>query len=185
MTRPFSRTLTPMVSFVHDPPLLLSYPVCFSLCADYCCRGDTLTQLLRATLKDWHGPLPRLAYITDKGSACDEYYQRVLKKMKHPRDGKPLVWEWVLDFWHVCSYLGKMADALFGAETKEGAKWFAKMRRWLRERPQGVANVLRSAMQHVDRRKMPKGQKAEFWKAYRYLRHHQIGRHTSELQSLR
>jgi hypothetical protein len=134
--------------------------------------GSTLTQLLRATLKDWHGPLPRLAYITDKGSACDEYYQRVLKKMKHPRDGKPLVWEWVLDFWHVCSYLGKMADALFGAETKEGAKWFAKMRRWLRERPQGVANVLRSAMQHVDRRKMPKGQKAEFWKAYRYLRHH-------------
>ena len=33
----------------------------------------TLTQLLRATLEDWHGPLPRLAYITDKGSACDEY----------------------------------------------------------------------------------------------------------------
>ena len=29
-----------MVSFVHDPPLLLSYPLCFSLCADYCCRGD-------------------------------------------------------------------------------------------------------------------------------------------------
>jgi hypothetical protein len=27
-------------------------------------------------------------------------------------------------------------------------------------------------MQHVDRRKMPKGQKAEFWKAYRYLRRH-------------
>jgi hypothetical protein len=30
-----------MVSFVHDPPLLLSYPVRFSLCAYYCCRGDT------------------------------------------------------------------------------------------------------------------------------------------------
>src|ERR1022692_4703125 len=47
MTRPFSRTLTPMVSFVHYPPLSLSYPVCFSLCADYCCRGDTqVCQLL-------------------------------------------------------------------------------------------------------------------------------------------
>ncbi len=34
--------------------------------------SGTLTQLLRATLEDWHGPLPRLAYITDKGSACDE-----------------------------------------------------------------------------------------------------------------
>ncbi len=43
-----------------------------------------------ATLEDWHGPLPRLAYITDKGSACDEYYHDVLKKMKHPRDGKLL-----------------------------------------------------------------------------------------------
>ena len=75
----------------------------------------------RVTLEDWHGPLPRLAYITDKGSACDEYYHDVLKKMKHPRDGKLLAWEWVLDFWRVCSYIGKMADALFGGETKAGA----------------------------------------------------------------
>jgi len=41
--------------------------------------SDLLTQLLSSTLADWHGPLPRLAYITDKGSAPDEYYQRVLK----------------------------------------------------------------------------------------------------------
>jgi hypothetical protein len=134
--------------------------------------SETLTQLLTATLQDWHSPLPRLAYITDKGSACDEYYHRVLKKMKHPRDGKLLAWEWVLDFWHVCSYIGKMADALFGAETKAGTKWFAKMRHWLRDRPQGAAQVARSAMQHLERRKMTKPQKAEFWKAYRYLRRH-------------
>jgi hypothetical protein len=134
--------------------------------------STTLTQLLTATLKDWHGPLPRLAYITDKGSAPDEYYQRVLKKMKHPREGKPLDWEWVLDFWHVCSYIGKMADALFGAETKAGMKWFAKMRQWLRDRPQGAAHVVRSAMQYLERRKMTKAQTAEFWKAYRYLRRH-------------
>lgn len=134
--------------------------------------SKTLTSLLRATLKDWHGPLPRLAYITDKGSACDEYYQQVLKKMNHPRDGQPLEWEWVLDFWHVCSYIGKMADALFGADTKAGREWFAKMRRWLKERPQGAANVLRSAMQYLDRRRMTKAQKAEFWKAYRYVRRH-------------
>ena len=94
--------------------------------------SSTLTTLLTATLNDWHGPLPRLAYLTDKGSACDEYYQQALKKMKHPRDGKRLAWDWVLDFWHVCSYIGKMADALFGAETKAGAKWFAKMRHWLK-----------------------------------------------------
>jgi hypothetical protein len=132
----------------------------------------TLTALLRATLTAWPGPVPRLAYITDKGSAPDDYYQRVLKPMKHPRDGRPLTWEWVLDFYHVCSYIGKMADALFGPQTPAAAQWFAKMRRWLRERPQGAAQVLRSATQLLDRRTMTKAQKAEFWKAYRYLRRH-------------
>jgi hypothetical protein len=132
----------------------------------------TLTALLRATLTAWQGPVPRLAYITDKGSAPDDYYRRVLQKMKHPRDGQPLNWEWVLDFYHVCSYIGKMADALFGTATPGAAQWFAKMRRWLRERRQGVSQVLRSAMQLLDRRTMKKAQKVEFWKAYRYLRRH-------------
>lgn len=134
--------------------------------------SGTLTKLLKATLAAWHGPLPRLAYVTDKGSAPDEYYHRVLKKMRHPRDSQPLTWEWVLDFYHVCGYIGKLKDALFGAETKAGAQWFAKMRRWLRDRPQGVVQVIRSAMQHLDRRKMTKAAKTEFWKAYRYLRRH-------------
>ena len=132
----------------------------------------TLTALLTATLTAWPGPEPRLAYITDKGSAPDEYYRSVLHKMKHPRDGRPLTWEWVLDFYHVCCYIGKMADALFGPETPAATQWFAKMRRWLRERPHGAAQVIRSAMQYLDRRPMTKAQKAEFWKAYRYVRRH-------------
>jgi hypothetical protein len=131
-----------------------------------------LTALLNMTLEAWQGPLPRLAYITDKGSAPDDYYRRVLKKWKHPRDGRPLTWEWVLDFYHVCSYVGKLVDALFGAETKAGVQWFAKMRQWLRDRPQGAAQVLRSATQRLDRRKMTKAQKAAFWNAYRYVRRH-------------
>lgn len=89
----------------------------------------TLSDLLKATLIAWQGALPRLAYITDKGSTPDDYYWRVLKKMKHPRDGRPLTWEWVLDFYHVCSYIGKMAEALFDPQTPAGAQWFAKMRR--------------------------------------------------------
>jgi hypothetical protein len=133
---------------------------------------QALTDLLKATLKTWAGALPRLAYITDKGSAQDEYYRRVLRKMKHPRDGTRLSWEWVLDFYHVCGYIGKMADALFGAETPAATQWFAKMRRWLRDRPHGAAQVLRSAMQLLDRRRMRKGQATEFWKAYRYVRRH-------------
>jgi hypothetical protein len=132
--------------------------------------SQALTDLLQGVLRAYAGPLPRLAYITDKGSAPAEYYQRVLKKMKHPRDGQPLAWEWVLDFYHVCGYLGQMAEALFGADTPAGAQWFAKMRRWLRERQQGAAQVARSATQLLERRKMTQAQRAAFWKAYRYLR---------------
>src|SRR5262245_2147082 len=117
----------------------------------------TLTDLLKATLMAWQGPLPRLAYITDKGTAPDDYFRRVLKKMKHPRDGQTLSWEWVLDFYHVCFYLGKMGDALFGPDTPAAAQWFKKMRHWLRERWQGASQVLRSAMQLLDRRKMKIG----------------------------
>jgi hypothetical protein len=134
--------------------------------------SDLLTALLQAVLRAWQGPLPRLAYITDKGSAPDEYYRRVLTKMKHPHDGQALVWEWVLDFYHACGYIGKLADALFGPETPAAAQWFRKMRRWLRDRPHGAAQVLRSAMQLRERRRMTKAQQAEFWKAYRYLRRH-------------
>lgn len=131
-----------------------------------------LTARLRATLLAWQGPLPRLAYITDKGSAPDDYYRHVLKKMKHPRDGKPLTWEWVLDFYHACGYISDMADALFGPETPAGKQWSKKMRRWLRERPQGAVNVLRSATQLLGRRRMTKAQTADYWKAYRYVRRH-------------
>lgn len=132
----------------------------------------TLTALLTATLTAWHGPVPRLAYVTDKGSAPDEYYRRVLKQRKHPREGQRLTWEWVLDFYHVCCYIGKRADALFGSETPAATQWFAKRRHWLRDRSPGAAQVLRSALQHLERRHRTKAQKAEFWKAYRYLRRH-------------
>jgi hypothetical protein len=134
--------------------------------------SQALTDLVRGVLRADTGPVPRLAYITDKGSAPDAYYQQVLRKMKHPRDGQPLAWEWVLDCYHVCGYLGQMAEALFGAATPAGAQWFAKMRRWLRDRRQGAAQVARSASQLLDRRKMTKAQRAAYWKAYRYLRRH-------------
>jgi hypothetical protein len=133
--------------------------------------SQALTALVQGALRAYAGPGPRLAYVTDKGSAPEEFYRRVLRKMKHPRDGKLLAWEWVLDFYHVCGYVGQMAEALFGAGTA-AARWFAKMRRWLRERRQGAAQVARSAMQLLDRRKTTKAQRAAFWKAYRYLRRH-------------
>lgn len=131
-----------------------------------------LTGLVRAVLQEGSGPLPRLAYVTDKGKAQDEYW-RLLRRMPNPRQpGHKLPWEWVLDFFHVCGYVGKVAAALFGRCVHEAAAWFKRMRQWLRDRGQGVANILRSAMQHLGRRKLSKAAQAEFWKAYRYLRRH-------------
>jgi hypothetical protein len=133
---------------------------------------QALTALVTAVLEQWTGPLPRLAYVTDKGKAQDDYW-RLLRKMNHPRQpSQRLAWEWVLDFFHVCGYVSKLRDALFGPFAKQGGEWFRRMRRWLRDRQQGVTQILRSAMQHYNRRQLSKAATAEFWKAYRYLRRH-------------
>lgn len=132
-----------------------------------------LTALVTAVLTQWSGPVPRLVYVTDKGQAQDEYYQRVLRRMRHPRQPRQrLHWEWVLDFFHVCGYVGQLCEALFGKSSKEGQVWFGRMRQWLRERHQGVTQVLRSASQHYNRSKLSKAEEEEFWKSYRYLRQH-------------
>jgi len=134
---------------------------------------EELTSLVKAVLLEWTGPEPRLVYVTDKGQAQDEYYRRVLKRMRHPRNPKKrLEWEWVLDFFHAASYVGKLSEALFGKSTKEGQRWYGRMRHWLRDRDHGVTQMLRSAMQHYNRRKLSKAEEENFWKAYRYLRKH-------------
>jgi hypothetical protein len=132
--------------------------------------SDDLTALVTAVLGRWTGPWPRLVYVTDKGQAPNDYYWRVLRRLPHPRQpSQRLGWEWVLDFFHVAGYLGKLREALFGAD---GYGWFRRMRHWLRDRVQGVAHVLRSAVQHYNRRPLSKAAQEAFWKAYRYLRRH-------------
>lgn len=129
---------------------------------------DCLTGLVTEVLRRWSGAEPRLVYVTDKGQAQTDYYQRVLRRLADPRrPGRRLVWQWVLDFFHVCGYVGKLAEALFGTG---GQGWFGRMRQWLLRRRQGVAQVLRSAMQHRLRQRLSKAAQAAFWKAYRYLR---------------
>lgn len=136
-----------------------------------------LTSLLTTVLTTWQArgqAAPRLAYITDGGNHPKEYYQRVLRRMPDPwRAGEKLSWQWILDFWHACTYLNKLAEGLFG----EGAKacgWFRKWRHWLRDRHQGLAQVLRSAMWHYNNRKLTRAGTTVFWKAYRYLRKHAV-----------
>ena len=50
--------------------------------------SDQRTGLIEAVLRGWAGPLPRLAYVTDAGDNETTYYQRVLRKMKHPLTGE-------------------------------------------------------------------------------------------------
>ena len=137
-----------------------------------------LTSLLTKVLAEWQArgqTAPRLEYITDGGSHPKEYYQRVLRHMADPwRAGQKLCWQWVVDFWHACAYVHHLAEGLFG----EGARaegWFQKWRRWLRDRHQGTAQVLRSAMWHYNNSgKLSKVKEALFWKGYRYLRKHAV-----------
>ena len=108
-----------------------------------------LTELLTAVLRGWHGALPRLQYVTDGGHHPTEYFGGVLRVMLHPRTGARLAWEWVLDYYHACLYVTKLAESLFGKQTQEAAAWAAKMRRWLRDKKSGILRVLHSAAAHA------------------------------------
>ena len=104
-----------------------------------------LTALLEDVLRRWTGPLPRLAYITDGGYQQTRYYRQVLKRMSDPRHpGQRLKWAWVVDYYHACEYIYKMADALF-SDPKRAQAWARKMCRWLKTKPRGINRVLHSA----------------------------------------
>ncbi len=65
-----------------------------------------LTALIEDVLRQWNGPMPRLAYITDGGNHQTQYFRRVLKRMRHPQcPGQRLKWEWVIDYYHACEYI--------------------------------------------------------------------------------
>jgi hypothetical protein len=134
-----------------------------------------MTALLSKVLAAWHAQgrkPPRLAYVSDGGDRPKQYYRRVLQRMADPwRAGQTLAWQWIVDFWHATSYVHHLAEGLFG-EGARAEKWFGKWRRWLRDRHQGVAQVLRSAMWHYNNRKLTKAGTKRFWKGYGYLRQH-------------
>ena len=89
--------------------------------------------------------MPRLVYITDAGFHPRDYFENVLRRMLNPRrPGRYLSWEWTVDYYHACSYISKLAEAIFGP-GREAHSWAAKMRRWLKEKPGGIHRLLRSA----------------------------------------
>lgn len=129
---------------------------------------DELTALVKEVLRQWAGPLPRLAYLTDAGDNETSFYRRALRPMRHPQTGKRLTWQWIVDYYHAAQRLTTMAEALFGAGL-EARAWSARMRKLLKK-PNGPFRVLHAAAALRARRWMSKAGQKEFAKAYNYLR---------------
>jgi hypothetical protein len=129
-----------------------------------------LTALLLEVLRCWQGPLPRLAYVTDLGFHPADYYRKVLARLDHPRTGERLRWHRIGDYYHAASYVGEMAEALFG-DNKRGRKWLRRMLRRLKEKD-GVKRVLQSATYHASERGLSGRREKAYVKAYNYLRRH-------------
>lgn len=127
-----------------------------------------LTRLLREVLQRWEGPLPRLCYVTDAGDNETTYYEKVLRRMKHPRTGAKLEWLRVVDYYHASERIWTLAELLWGKGSRS-VSWARKMQKWLLK-PGGVNRVLHSAAALRDRHGLRGTKRQQFGKAYRYLR---------------
>jgi hypothetical protein len=130
--------------------------------------SQALTLLVRAVLRRWQGPLPRLCYVTDAGDNETTYYDKVLRRLKHPRTGARLDWIRVVDYYHASERLWVLGEQLFGTGQRSAA-WVRKMQKWLLK-PGGVNRVLHSAAALRDLYDLRGTKRAAFHKAYRYLR---------------
>jgi hypothetical protein len=127
-----------------------------------------LTRLLRGVLERWTGPLPRLCYVTDAGDNETTYYDRVLRRLRHPCTGARLEWIRVVDYYHASERLWAMAEQLFG-KGRRAAAWVRKMQKWLKK-PGGVNRVLHSAAAFRDQYDLRGRRRTAFHRAYRYVR---------------
>jgi hypothetical protein len=130
--------------------------------------SSQLTRLLRDVLKRWQDPLPRLCYVTDAGDNETSYYEKTLRRMKHPHTGKKLEWIRVVDYYHASQRIWKMAEALFGQGPRT-TSWARKMQKLLKK-PGGVNRVLHSAANLRALQRLGGTRLRDFKKAYRYLR---------------
>ena len=96
------------------------------------------------------------------------YYQKTLRRMIHPRTGKQLDWQRVVDYYHVAERVWSMAAALFGKDTREGVAWAHRMLKALKK-PSGPSRLLHSAACHFHRRDLTHPRAKDFWTAYRYI----------------
>ncbi len=132
-----------------------------------------LTGLITELLTRFHGPLPRLAYVTDSGKSETGYFKKALRRLVHPRTKKRLEWTRVADYYHASERIWAMSEVLFGKGTQAANAWARRMKKSLKKKS-GASRVLHSAATHFHRRqrksrKLSKKKEEEFWKSYRYI----------------
>lgn len=131
--------------------------------------SDPLSGLLQAILKQVDSQSLRLVYVTDEGHHPSTYYHQVLKKMVDPRrPWRRLEWIRIVDFYHACEYVQKLADTIFGTGD-EAQKWAKEMRHVLKAKADGVSRILKSASA-LRRRRGLCGEVKVYNKAYGYLK---------------
>jgi hypothetical protein len=145
--------------------------------------SDELSALIQEVLKQWEGPLPRLAYITDAGDSEVKYYKHRLRKMRHPVTSKRLDWQWIVDFYHASERLHTMGVALFD-EGREAFAWARAMGKLLKK-PNGPFRVLHAAAAMKAQQTITKRGQKDFQRAYNYLRDRSKHMRYAEFKKLR
>ena len=74
----------------------------------------------------------------------------------------------MLDFYHACSYITQLAEALFG-DTAAGRSWARRMRRLLRDERRGASRLLQSAAYAWNRQELSGRRREAYRKAHAYL----------------
>lgn len=130
---------------------------------------DQLSALLREILSRVDSQWLRLAYVSDEGHHPSTYYHQVLKNMIDPRrPWRRLEWSRIVDFYHACEYVQKLADTIFGTGD-EASKWAKEMRHVLKAKTDGVSRMLKSASA-LRRSRGLCGEAKAYNKAYGYLK---------------
>lgn len=130
--------------------------------------SQNLTGLIQDILRGWDGPMPRLCYVTDAGDNETTYYDKVLSKMVHPKTGKPLVWQRVVDYYHAAVRITTMAQKLFGKGSDQARSWGRRMRKLMLQE-NGARRVLQSAAIWRRRCKLSDSAQEEYQLAYNYI----------------
>ena len=93
----------------------------------------------------------------------------MLSQLEHPRHkGCLLNWVRIVDYYHACEYLAKLAHVLF-EEPPQIHAWLNRMRKRLKHEPNAVFRILHSAAYYRSQQILTEAEEATYQKAYAYL----------------